>query len=79
MFYSFVIVCVLAGPCPIRVDDLRGPYVTSEECLLRSSVLIKEVALRYPVIKVEGVCIEVSPEEKEEKDDSKETGTGKFI
>ena len=43
------------------------------------SVLIKEVALRYPVIKVEGVCIEVTPEEKEEKDDSKETGTGKFI
>ena len=79
MFHSFIVVCVLAGPCPMRVDDLRGPYVTAEECFLRSSVLIKEVSLRYPVLKVEGVCVETSPDEKDEKDDSKETRTGKSV
>lgn len=82
MFYSFVVFCVLAGPCPMRVDDLRGPYATAEECFLRSSVLVKEVALRYPLIKVEGVCMEVSPEElfkEEDNNDPKETSPGKHI
>jgi hypothetical protein len=87
MFYSFIVVCVLGGHCPMRIDDLRGPYDTLEECFVRNTVIIKDVAEKFPVLRIEGLCSKISPEkffkdkdkDKEGGNDSKETGTGKFI
>ena len=73
MFYSFVIVCVLGGPCPLRVEDEIGPYKTAEECWLRGSTIIKDVASRFPLVTLQSVCSTKSPGLifKKEKDKGK--------
>ena len=56
MFYAFVIVCVLNGPCPLRVDDTLGPYKTKAACFLRGAELVAKTSIKFPVLSAQTGC-----------------------
>tara|TARA_R110002020_G_scaffold63805_5_gene169917 strand:+ start:1735 stop:1980 length:246 start_codon:yes stop_codon:yes gene_type:complete len=59
----------------MRVDDQEGPYVTKEECFLRSSVIIQDLSSKLPLLKVQSGCATQPPhilfkdKEKKEKEE----------
>ena len=57
-FIAVVIIMALGAP-PFQLDDTLKPtgYDTPAECWLRTSVMIREVAMRGNVTCASGLCI----------------------
>ena len=57
-FIAVVIIMALGTP-PFQLDDTLKPtgYDTAAECWLRTSVMIREVAMRGNVTYASGLCI----------------------
>ena len=57
-FIAVVIIMALGAP-PFQLDDTLKPtgYDTPAECWLRTSVMIREVAMRTNVTNASGLCI----------------------
>jgi len=57
----------------MRVDDEMGPYKTAQECWFRGSVIIKDVAFRFPLVRFQSACSTKPPSIifKKEKDKGK--------
>ena len=58
----------------MRVDDTEGPYPTKEQCFVRGSAIIKDLATRFPLLNLQSGCATKPPhilfKDKERKEES---------
>ena len=63
MFKAIVVIGTLASSNAGQLEDTQGPYKTAPECYYRTAQMIRESAMRVPIVYAVGVCIRV-PETK---------------
>ena len=59
MFKALVVIGSLAASSAGQLEDEKGPYKTAPECYYRTAQMIKEAAMRVPIVYAVGVCIMV--------------------
>ncbi len=67
MFKAIVVLGSLAASSAGQLEDEKGPYKTAPECYYRTAQMIKEAAMRVPIVYAVGVCIKI-PRVINEKD-----------
>ena len=59
MFKAIVVIGTLASSSAGQLEDQQGPYATAPECYYRTAQMIKDAALKVPIVYAVGVCIKV--------------------
>jgi hypothetical protein len=59
MFKAIVVIGTLAANSAGQLEDQQGPYATAPECYYRTAQMIKDAALKVPIVYAVGVCIKV--------------------
>jgi len=67
MFKAIVVIGTLAANSAGQLEDQQGPYATAPECYYRTAQMIKDAAMKVPIVYAVGVCIRVPKTEKGEK------------
>jgi hypothetical protein len=48
MFKASILICAIAMPNCVTLEDTRGPYVTRNECVQRVDEMVKDMAPFLP-------------------------------
>jgi len=67
MFYSIVVLCILAQPCPTLLQDELGPYTTVEECYIRGANIIQSSSNQFPLVSAVSKCTIEDPDKIEKE------------
>ena len=59
MFKAIVVIGTLAANSAGQLEDQQGPYATAPECYYRTAQMIKDAAMKVPIVYAVGVCIRV--------------------
>ena len=72
MFEAFVLVCLWGQPqlpqnCE-ELKDIRGPYITRDQCLARVYEIVKEIPIYKPRMQPRGYrCDKFTPKAKKQR------------
>ena len=72
MFEAFVLACLWGKPqlpsfC-VEVRDIRGPYITKDECLARVYEIVKEMPIYRPEMQPRAYrCDKFTPKAKKQR------------
>ena len=64
MFKAIVVIGSLAASSAGQLEDQQGPYATAPDCYYRTAQMIKDAAMKLPIVYAVGVCIKVPKTEK---------------
>ncbi|HAE75306.1 MAG TPA: hypothetical protein DCG52_02820 [Alphaproteobacteria bacterium] len=64
MFKAIVVIRSLAANSAGQLEDQQGPYATAPECYYRTAQMIKDAAMKLPIVYAVGVCIKVTVNKK---------------
>ena len=59
MFKALVIIGALNAPAAVQMEDERGPYSSTLQCYMRGAEMIKDVAVRMPIVYASVICLNI--------------------